>query len=493
MTERRKPPNHLLRQARRRLPSTSGSGRSMSRQELADAVNAYLAGKDHERCQREATLDANHIGKLERGEHRWPNDPRREAFRHVLEAATDAELGFWIIRGLDSESAATANERRPDLPSHSDARPDGATLDAGERGTVDTAASTGVWGVDDTYRRTLLRGALAGAGLGLFGSALTLDDISHIAAALHDARRYLDGAVVGHLRERLVQCADDDGRHGPKAALPPVLAVMTVVEHNARQVKPAVRRELLGVGARGAEFAGWLYRDIGAPELAEYWRDRATEWALEAGDYAMPGYVLLKKSQSAWDTRDALRMLTLAQAVQDGPWLLPARVRAEAAQQEARGYAMIDGDIDTAVGKLDEARELLTSDSSDGRSSRDAELAAHYDRSLLAVQTAICHCEAGQPDQAVDIYREALDPSVFSPRDHAYFLSLMGLALAATDRPDEAVSAGMRALPIAVAASSLRTVRELQRLRGRLRIWTDRPAVREFCAAVPAWPRSPAA
>jgi hypothetical protein len=37
----------------------------MSRQELAEAVNACLAGKD-EHAQWEATLDANHIGKLER-------------------------------------------------------------------------------------------------------------------------------------------------------------------------------------------------------------------------------------------------------------------------------------------------------------------------------------------------------------------------------------------------------------------------------------------
>jgi hypothetical protein len=454
---------------------------------LADAVNAYLAGKDDERYQCEATLDANHIGKLERGEHRWPNDPRREAFRHVLKTATDAELGFYIIRGLRSESTATANEWHPDLPPLPAARPGAATLGAtDECGGTHTATSADAWDADDIYRRTLLHGALAGAGLGLFGSALTIDDIRHIATALHDARRYLDGTVVGHLRDRLVQCADDDGRHGPKAALPPVLAVIAVVEHNARQVKPGVRRELLSVGARGAEFAGWLYRDIGVPELADYWRDRATEWALEAGDHAMPGYVLLKKSQSAWDARDALRMLTLAQAVQDGPCPLPARVRAEAAQQEARGHAMIDGDIDAAERKLDQARELLASDSANGRSGRDAELAAHYDRSLLAMQTAICHCEAGQPEQAIDIYREALDPSIFSPRDHAYFLSLMGLALARADHPDEAANAGMRALPVAVAASSLRTVRELQRLRGQLCRWTDRAAVREFCAALPA-------
>ena len=46
VSQRRKPPNHLLREARRRLPSPSGSGRPMSRQELADGVNAYLASKE---------------------------------------------------------------------------------------------------------------------------------------------------------------------------------------------------------------------------------------------------------------------------------------------------------------------------------------------------------------------------------------------------------------------------------------------------------------
>ena len=37
------------------------------------------------------------------------------------------------------------------------------------------------------------------------------------------------------------------------------------------------------------------------PESAEYWRDRAMEWAQAAGDGPMQGYVLLKKSQAAWD------------------------------------------------------------------------------------------------------------------------------------------------------------------------------------------------
>ncbi|WP_239331816.1 hypothetical protein [Frankia sp. CiP3] len=67
----------------------------------------------------------------------------------------------------------------------------------------------------------------------------------------------------------------------------------------------------------------------------------------------------MKKSQLAWDERDGARMLTLAQAVQDGPWTLPASVRSEAAQQEARGHALTTRDLAAVDRKLNEARDLL--------------------------------------------------------------------------------------------------------------------------------------
>jgi hypothetical protein len=71
----------------------------MSRQELADAVNAYIwrhyAIEEH--------LDAHDIGKLERGEHRWPGARRREAFRAILHASTNAQLGFYITRRSNGE------------------------------------------------------------------------------------------------------------------------------------------------------------------------------------------------------------------------------------------------------------------------------------------------------------------------------------------------------------------------------------------------------
>src|SRR5262249_49547003 len=91
---------------RLRTPSPSGSGRPMSRQELADAVNAWLYQHDPS----EATLDANYIGKLERGEHRWPSRPRRHTFARVLRAVGDADLGFYVNRPPNRTSPTAADE-----------------------------------------------------------------------------------------------------------------------------------------------------------------------------------------------------------------------------------------------------------------------------------------------------------------------------------------------------------------------------------------------
>ena len=316
--------------------------------------------------------------------------------------------------------------------------------------------------------------------------ALNYDDVRHLAVAMTDAGRYLDGEAVLHLQRQLTSCMAADGTEGPQRTLPVVLGVVAVIEKQARQVKPDVRRDLLVVGARSAEFAGWLYRDAGRADLASHWRDRAVEWAQEAGDWSMQGYLLLKKSQAAWDERDGLRMLTLAQAAQTGPWTLPARVRAEVAQQEARGLAMIGEARLHVEHKLDQAWTLIDTSTAEADSLGD-----HYDKKLLTIQTAICYCAAGQPGRAVELYEESLSLDSFSRRDRGYFLSLMAGALARAGEPDAACEAGQEATIIAMEMNSQRTIRELGGVLDTLGEWRARPTVRALTEAV-QWANQPA-
>lgn len=94
MADHGRAPNEQLRQARLRTPAASGSGRPMSREELADAVNRRVSATDDVAVQ----MDAGYVRRLERGESRWPNQQYRAALRAVLDAATDADLGFAVRR-----------------------------------------------------------------------------------------------------------------------------------------------------------------------------------------------------------------------------------------------------------------------------------------------------------------------------------------------------------------------------------------------------------
>jgi tetratricopeptide (TPR) repeat protein len=247
-----------------------------------------------------------------------------------------------------------------------------------------------------------------------------------------------------------------------------------------------VRCELLSVGARGAEFAGWLYRDIYRLDRATFCYSRATEWAQEAGDLPLQGYILLRKSQMAYDERDAVRVLTLAQAAQYGPWQLPDHVRAEVTQQEARGLAMLGESLAMIERKLDDARSLQT----DAKPHEETQtrLGGSFDQGTLTLRTASCYVEAGKPRRAAELYEQVLSAGLLSRRDRGYFLARLASALALAGEPDEAAEKGLEAVQFASATTSQRTKRELMRTVASLQPWCNRPgprALREAVASVP--------
>lgn len=103
-------PNALLSDARKCLASPHRRGQHMSRSELADGVNSALDRLYPGRDMTAQFVDFRWIGKLERGEHRWPSDERRAALRHVLKVTSDAQVGLYCPR---RSSDATTQRSSP--------------------------------------------------------------------------------------------------------------------------------------------------------------------------------------------------------------------------------------------------------------------------------------------------------------------------------------------------------------------------------------------
>lgn len=109
-----KPTNQEFAAARLRTPSKIHEGKCMGRPELAKEINAYLAEKYGE--GKLPLLDYRSIGGYENGRWRWPSDHLREAFRAVLGARTDRDLGFytwWSRKESDLDDTATHHHDNP--------------------------------------------------------------------------------------------------------------------------------------------------------------------------------------------------------------------------------------------------------------------------------------------------------------------------------------------------------------------------------------------
>jgi hypothetical protein len=408
-----------------------------------------------------------------------------------------------LARASDEAQARFAAATRTNVPEHETARSPGLTLRGGMLPVVvngrlvfvpfdaEMVASSGLSAFLDELAAIGADGDLAIVpgqrvqNQGVTAAALFqlgLDEVQHVAAALDDAHRYLDGSVVDYFRRRLEACKADDGDLGPRKTLPAVLGILGAIEQHGREVKPDVRRQLLSLGADGAEFVGWLYRDIHDAATAGYWHDRATEWAQEAGDTGMQGYVLLKKSQMAYDERDALRVSTLAEAAQCGPWQLPTKVRAEVTQQEALGLAMLSEPMDAIERKLDDARGLLADLDPDDE--QPGLLGAYFNEGTLLLRSASCYTEAGKPARAAALFNDVITSGALSRRDEGYFRARRAAALALSGEPEEAATVGLESVQVAKAINSERTIRVLAEVVRTLTPWSRRPAVRALREAL---------
>lgn len=450
MGSRRSSPNTLLSDARRRRRSPTGSGRPMSRQELADAVNAYLwtAHRVRER------LDEKDIGKLEGGENRWPGKLRREAFRAVLQVEADAEIGFYIIRG-----AADENDIAAVLPSLADPESVANVSGLGER------------------RRVLLSGvAMIAAASGLFGGSGWA------------GQRRVGSADVARLNALTMLYRSMDYEYGGGVL---VTDVGTFAESASAlldlsysdSLAPALHSSI----AAARQLAGWTAFDAGRHSDAQRHLLSAEREAVAGGDLLLAArirYCQARQLQHLRHNRDALDTLRLARE-QLGAVATPAVSAmiygAEAASRAALGHA------DLAMSALGKARDEFDRINPD----REPDWMGFYDQGEVLAQYGRVYRDLARADRsygptAVRWVSEAV--AAFGPQNvRSTVLNEVGLcsALFLADEPEEALLVGRRVQQQSTQVSSQRVTDRIANLRRDLARHRELPAVAEFARSLP--------
>jgi hypothetical protein len=263
---------------------------------------------------------------------------------------------------------------------------------------------------------------------------LGLDEADRLTQAIAQPSR-IDPQVIEYFRRMLAEHYTGDKMLGPRQLLGTVMAQLEVLDMLRKQARPPVAKPLLRTLAQYAEFVGWLQQDGGDLHAAVYWSDRATQWAQSAADYPMVAYLVIRKSNIACLADDATTAVDLAAAAQDGPGGIEPGMRALAAQQEARGWAMI-GDVDRCQRQLDTAAELLRTHSGETDPAGPVYL-QHYDLDTLDEQAAICYRNVGRPEDAIPILeRKIVALPANLHRDRGHRMAKLANAVIATRQPE---------------------------------------------------------
>ncbi|MGH3940084.1 MAG: helix-turn-helix domain-containing protein, partial [Pseudonocardiaceae bacterium] len=318
-------------------------------------------------------------------------------------------------------------------------------------------------------------GALFPAGV------LTPDDVDRLATVLAQPGR-VDQQVVGYFERLLIEHHTADRILGPHQLLGPVMAQLEMLDTLRKHARPPVAKALLRMLAQYAEFVGWLQQDAGDLPVAMYWSDRATQWAQSACDYQMGSYLLFRKSSIAYLTDDANTVIELAAAAQDSPGGISPKIVSLAAEQEARGWAMINGG-DHCRRKLDTAAELLSTHP-DEADAAVPDYVQHYDLGTLEARSAVCYRAIGRAEDAIVIIeRKIVSLPAHLHRNRGYQMAKLANTVLATKQPDpeRATQLGLACLDLARQTGSARIAKELGILNATLTArWPDQPDVRTF-------------
>lgn len=287
----------------------------------------------------------------------------------------------------------------------------------------------------------------------------------------------VDPALIGQLLSARMTLVDADAIMGAGAVVPVVRDHLGVIESYLRVASASMRSELFEVAAMFAEFAGWLYDDLGQPITAAEWSATALEWAHAANAGELVGYVLMRRAQQAVALGDEATAVALATAALSYPEVHDSRVGVAAAVQLAQGHAMA-GDHHASMAQIERAHSMLDSGIADAR----FRLASHCTHAYVDALHGSCLITLGTADRAVEVLDRAIGQwPAYYRREFGLHRARLALALAMAGQHDRAAVEATAALHLADDNRSHRTLAVVDTVDGVLAaVGTTSPSVGAF-------------
>ena len=319
------------------------------------------------------------------------------------------------------------------------------------------------------------------------GFGLNLDDEERIIRAVRRPMR-VDSSVIVPLRKILAAQRETEDIIGSAPLIKPVTGQLATLEDLVTESRGPTRPEIIDVSAQWAEYSGWLHTSIGHWQQARGWFDRASEWAIEAGNATLAATSLSFKGHLAFLRGQIGPMIGLTEAAlrDHSSWV---GQRAYDAHQLARGLALV-GDSEEAVRNVEEGTALALL--ADERSDEKPPWIYYYTPPFYALERGLVYRFLGRDnatynDEAIASLTAALSDigeagSSEWAAEYIYHLAVAYMQAGATGKASETA---LEVLRIARATESQRLMERLGGIYARLaKRWPDDPDVKELGAAL---------
>lgn len=185
----------------------------------------------------------------------------------------------------------------------------------------------------------------------------------------------------------------------PAVVLPMTITLANGLDELCAHASGETRTNVVSLGARVAEFAGWMAQELGDEQAALWWTDRALTMAACGDDRDLQDYVIVRKALILMYRGQWARAADLADRVATNS-RCSTRVRWLAAMRVAQGSALA-GNGGRCMDALVIAHEL----SARAQTTDEDTLALGPNTipDLTAIVTGGCLHDLGEPDEAVAI------------------------------------------------------------------------------------------